>query len=67
MTDGYQPPVDKRRVNTDLPYWNAKCICGHPRREHQDRCCLMAGCDCRKFVVYYDDPSFRHELPFSYA
>lgn len=67
MTDGYKPPVDERRISSDHPYWNALCYCMHPRREHSQKACLMAGCACTRFVVYYDDASFRQPLPFSYA
>jgi hypothetical protein len=67
MTDGYRPKVDESTRNQDHAYWNARCRCGHPRREHSEKCCLMAGCDCRGFVVYYDDDSKGQLLPYSYA
>lgn len=67
MTDGYKPEEDKRWRNRDHPYWNALCKCKHPRREHDPDVCAMGGCSCKRFVVYYDDASFRQPLPFSYA
>lgn len=67
MTNGYKPEEDKRWRNKDHPYWNARCICQHPRREHDTHCCMMAGCECKRFRLEPLAAESGSPLPKSYA
>ena len=67
MTDDYKPVVDERWRGKDHPYWNARCTCGHPRREHSLMGCWMAGCYCKLFVCIDFDSGSGPVLPNSYA
>lgn len=67
MTNGYKPEEDKRWRGKDHPYWNARCVCTHPRREHEHGC-MMAGCgDCKRFRLEPLAAESGSPLPHSYA
>lgn len=67
MTDGYKPIVDERWRGTHHPYWSARCVCKHPRREHNAKCCMMGGCYCNEFRLEPLLTESGQLLPHSYA